>query len=298
MTPDNLFSHFVITRFNIKNRGWIRDNKNLEVNNDEWLKYRVGIFEKFCLPSIINQTNKDFLWLVFFDISPSDFLKGKIRIWEKDCINFRAVYVEDYESFINHEISGALSNYRDGSKKYIITTRFDNDDVFHRDAVRTIQRNFKPVPKAVIDLEKGYCLSLESKLLYKRKYRSNPFISLIEEVGQNRKILSVMHEGHPAWINKVPFIPVRNTPLWIQVIHEKNVSNSVKGSIMISKKALKDFGIDLNFDNYPFYSMKYKVAGNIMYFKHILKMILLFFWRLLPYKLRDFIAVKRSGQGT
>ena len=82
MNPDLSFSHFIITRFNIKNQGWEYDKNCKEVNNDEWLRHRIEIFEKYCLPSILNQTEKNFLWLVYFDVCPPVNLNIKIQQWE------------------------------------------------------------------------------------------------------------------------------------------------------------------------------------------------------------------------
>jgi hypothetical protein len=40
-----------------------------EVWNDEWLEDRFYLFGKYCLPSVLNQANKNFFGLFFFDIS-------------------------------------------------------------------------------------------------------------------------------------------------------------------------------------------------------------------------------------
>lgn len=40
--------------------------KKTKKNPKEWMDKRVYIFEKICLPSILNQTNKDFIWLLSF----------------------------------------------------------------------------------------------------------------------------------------------------------------------------------------------------------------------------------------
>ena len=42
----------------------------------EWLKGRQTLFEKFCLPSVLSQTNKDFEWILVADErTPEEFKK-------------------------------------------------------------------------------------------------------------------------------------------------------------------------------------------------------------------------------
>ena len=271
---EDTFIHFVITRFNIRAKGWELDKNQNEVNNDEWLIDRIVLFETYCLPSFIFQTEKRFHWLVFFDIKSPDYLKVKIKEWERRCPNFVACFVENYEDFLNFEIDRTIKKYN-VKEDFIITTRIDNDDAFHKDAIKIIQNNFKPIDNSIIDIVNGYCLSLEKRLVFKRKYNSNPFVSYIEKNIIGVSIASVMKEGHPAWEGKVPFISVNTKPLWIQVIHEKNVSNTIKGNIILYKKNVKEFGITFPFKFSFLNSLKQKIKINLMLFKHNLKILIL-----------------------
>lgn len=71
-----MYKHFIFTRFN---EGWL-DNDRLTqsgkpVNTDVWLKERCKLFEKFCLPSMMYQSNQNFTWLILFDKrTPEDIL--------------------------------------------------------------------------------------------------------------------------------------------------------------------------------------------------------------------------------
>lgn len=59
--------HFILTRFNL-----LIFNKNKEgkkVRTIKWLEHRFMLFEKYCLPSVKNQTCQDFQWIVLFDSS-------------------------------------------------------------------------------------------------------------------------------------------------------------------------------------------------------------------------------------
>ena len=53
------FKHVILTQFNIKIDFSAEDkNRNL-VLTDEWMNKRFAIFRKFCLPSIVAQTNQN-----------------------------------------------------------------------------------------------------------------------------------------------------------------------------------------------------------------------------------------------
>ena len=73
-------NHYLITRFNLKKTNW---NPRWKINqqlalSDEWLKYRFELFEKYCFPSVYNQSNQNFTWCVFFDIKTPDYYKERV----------------------------------------------------------------------------------------------------------------------------------------------------------------------------------------------------------------------------
>lgn len=291
-----IFSHFIITRFNIKAKDWQLDKNKVILNDDTWLIDRINLFETFCLASMIAQVEKQFNWLVYFDINSPEFLKEKIKKWQNECSNLYPIFVQNYEDFLAFDIENSIKNFLDADKSFIITTRIDNDDAFHQDAIKLIQNSFKPIDKCIIDILSGYCLSLEKKILFKRNYISNPFVSYIEDVTKSSKIESVMKEGHPAWEGKVPFITKYSKPMWIQVIHEKNVSNTIKGTIDIKKRNLNDFGIQLPFQLSLIPSVKYKIKTNILMMKHFIKSKLVLIWKMLPFSFRNFIGIRRENK--
>ena len=73
------FSHFILTRFNVK-KMWSQDKRGNKVLTDEWLSHRFKLFENYCLPSIVNQENKNFIWLVYFDQDTDKLFINKINI--------------------------------------------------------------------------------------------------------------------------------------------------------------------------------------------------------------------------
>ena len=72
-------SIFILTRFNLKM--WTKNKFNHDVQTEEWLKERFELFEHYCFSSIINQSEKNFIWLCCFDEdTPKEYLQ-KIQIY-------------------------------------------------------------------------------------------------------------------------------------------------------------------------------------------------------------------------
>lgn len=234
------FTHFVITRFNIKNSEWDIDKNGQRINNTLWLKERYHLFETYCFPSIASQIEKGFRWLVFFDEDTPDYFKTKNNDLADVCPQFEAIYVTDYLDFINQ----SKTTIRKCSKTdFIITTRFDNDDCFHVNAIKTIQHNFIPESNTIIDLTNGLTLQIGKfkKLAKKTNISSGPFISYIEKMEQNSLVKTVYDCEHSAWVTKADFVKVNSGFFWLQIIHDRNISNKLHDNFSVNKKLLKGF---------------------------------------------------------
>src|ERR1700735_3717087 len=57
--------HVILTRFNVR---YEEDSAVPSIGVDPgWLQERFRLFEKYCLPSVLGQTDQNFRWLLFFD---------------------------------------------------------------------------------------------------------------------------------------------------------------------------------------------------------------------------------------
>lgn len=75
--------HFLLTRFNLLL--WRKDKEGNIVRSKAWLEHRFMLFEQYCLPSIANQTCKEFEWIVLFDSKTPDNFKEMIRELQANC---------------------------------------------------------------------------------------------------------------------------------------------------------------------------------------------------------------------
>ena len=251
-----LFSHFLITQFNLRNfpTSSFEDNKQWI----EWTRERIQLFKTYCLPSILNQTEKNFTWLIFFDTkTPSEFEQFVNGISKHSCIEI--CYCPGSEGFQDDYLNEIQLRIRKETK-WIITTRLDNDDILHKDAVKLIQQNFIEKDKFLISLASGYAMDVRQNILAHYFYPMSPFISLTEKASP--KIIGIFSKSHTHWSSLRLFLWkeiyfeyinkshrqsrfILKHPLWIQIVHGKNLSNSFYRGLPVTRSIdLVDFGLN------------------------------------------------------
>lgn len=268
------FDHFLITRFNLRNKDWSNDKNNQTVLNEEWLRYRYEIFEKFCFNSIKNQTTDNFIWLVYFDKNTPEKYREINRRLQQEFETFNPIYINSNQAFIFGLLSD-IEKFREcSSASYLITTRIDNDDAFHYRTIETIQNCFNNQTKIIVNLSQIYCLDLNSNETTKYHFLSNPFLSLIEvnSIDLNRN--HIFSRDHNHWRKDTKMISIEDDNVFcLQIIHERNVLNTLQGKYVIINDIQRNFNID--------YSFKY-------HFLYVFKMILFNNYKSVKKDLQDF----------
>ena len=272
----NKFKHVVITQFNLKNLG-----VGNSFSDDEWLKwneYRFVFFQENTLQSLLNQTNKDFIWLLAFDESTPKSCLHFIEKWKK-IDNIEISFFKGVDNF-NSSYKDVLLKVTKGYE-WIITSRIDNDDAFHCKAIETIQNEFIEKDRHLISLASGYVFDKNTKLLSHYYYFISPFMSLIEKLGES-EILGVYNYGHTKWPNtKFRFWNlIKNRehqkefsikylvgfPYWVQNIHNNLQNTFYRGLPVLNSIDLSEFS-----------SNEISVKGS---FKSILKYYSYYMWKM------------------
>ncbi len=267
-TKENLllimtFKHFLITQFNLSNFPYSAET----FEKDRWVTWtrdRIKIFTSYCLPSIDNQTNKNFTWLIYFDEkTPTDFY-WLIKDLEKRCF-VEVRFSKGNDGFMKDYLSDIRQLAE--NNEWIISSRIDNDDIFHKDAMNVIQNAFRPIDEFMISLTSGYTFNLQTLQMGHYFYPECPFISLVEKRNKE-EIKSIFFKTHTKWDqlkfkvfdvlfrknNKATFII--DQPLWIQLVHGKNVSNSEKRGLPVLKQLdLTEFSLEIKNHKYSIWSI-------------------------------------------
>ena len=267
--------HFLVTRFNLTVTEWKTTRNGELVLTEKWLKNRFNLFEKYCLPSVKNQTNQNFIWCVFFDINTPIMYRKKINSISEDYPNFRPIFI-DGNKMLNSSFIEYINKHTDINDDYVITTRLDNDDLIHKSFIKIIQTLYKPMDKMIIDLRDGYNITLGKSYSEIRKYSSgfNPFISVIETTNKFETILSKMHQDWESANNIVVFNEMN---LWIELVHKENKINSTKKNLKrIYKINNSSFGLvnELKFKEQPISVFISNMKLDIDHFRKLFKTLL------------------------
>lgn len=224
-----MFKHFILTRFNIMlNNIHGYDKSNHPIQTEEWLERRFILFEEFCLPSIMNQSCKDFIWFVLFSSNTPDKFIQKIKNIELRFPLFKPLFLSrgDNKS-IKNALCEELHKYLGIFEEYIITSRIDNDDVFHKDMVIEVQKQFNRQVDVFVSCTYGLQYDIERKILAHLHYKNNHFISRIEKVANGIETVITLDHTFIDRIAEVICIGKKHKPMWIEIIHGGNLYNSL-----------------------------------------------------------------------
>lgn len=243
------YLHLVVTRFNLKLDVWVHDKKGEVVDSSEWMEHRFMLFEKYCLPSLQNQSNQDFKWLVFFDQTSSR--KDREKIFQLQQIYENLIPIFSTFESANDDINAFV----DERIQYLITTRLDNDDIYRFDAIDRIQQQFNYQELEYINYPKGYRLNIirnhDKKIsLSKINLPCGPFVTAIEKKTATG-FGTVWNKMHFELKSVGPYTQIDDARYWIQTVHQRNIKNDLSFRDLflrnrISKeKLLQQFGIML-----------------------------------------------------
>ena len=226
------FTHFLLTRFNLLHPGVVLD--------DSWYKQRFALFERFCLPAVQGQTNQSFCWMIFADRRTPDIFRARIDAYQSYA-NLEVSYLDGPD---RAEMVRAVRARLEKPATHLLTTTLDNDDAIARDYVAQVQAQFAAQPFELVNFVHGLRLDLVQHKLYACDLETNPFISLIEEIGPQRRVRTIAGCLPHSQI-KARFSPIRNVsaaPLWLQVVHGRNVApTGTWGRPRVALRRLDDY---------------------------------------------------------
>jgi hypothetical protein len=208
------FQHFLLTRFSVKTRRGFP--------SERWVRRRMEIFEKVCLPSVAAQRDAEFTWIIAVGPStPPDVLQ---RLRERQQV-FPYVVLPITNGWLTPAKEHMRSALRAGVG-HVITTRLDNDDALARSFMATVQEQFDGQDFEFVNLPRGLVKRLGDKRCAPLSHRSSPFLSLIERA-RGFKTVCVCQHGAAARHGSVR--QVQAPAAWMMVVHGGNVSNRMYG---------------------------------------------------------------------
>ena len=209
---------------------------NLDMLDMDWLIARQKLFEKFCLPSVLSQTNKDFEWILVSDSRTPDEFKKVLDSYSATVLYsdvgeglpktkndfFRAIQLEEAVAV---PLRSYLETKGEGD---IMTTRLDNDDAIsidHIDRIQGYQAQYsRNQDQYWLNMVRGYKWC--SGNVYPIGALHNPFISFVEPQGTLLTAYQCCHHLAPKSGHPVMYVR-EGEPTWMQVIHGGNLMNKL-----------------------------------------------------------------------
>lgn len=226
--------HVILTRFNLPSTG----RESLIRAQDGWLRNRVSLFERYCLPSVLRQDTDAFKWIIYFDPESPKWLTDWVQSLEESA-NFVPIF---RESVSHADLLVDLHAVTGGQGQTLITTNLDNDDAVATDFVSRIQAAVQGRARQAIYLANG--LVLKEPNLYVHRDQDNAFCSVAESWNAP---LTAWTDWHNRLHLHMQVNVVEGPPSWLQVIHGTNVSNRVHGRLTRPRDHFVRFG-SLNAD--------------------------------------------------
>ena len=195
----------------------------------EWFKHRLSFFKKTCLPSIINQEILPDLWLIF--ISKNQNLHTQLSNETLGFDFIKIVQISQFKAF-NEVVSEYLKKH---NLSQSITTRLDCDDALFPEYFKTVKSiSEKTSCDFLFEPTKGISIQVDEDTITRAAYIQKllpPFLSFINRTGVNIHVFSINHDE---WSKDFRIYTQNKTPLWIQIVHERNISNKFGWGWMVN----------------------------------------------------------------
>lgn len=138
-----------------------------------WFEKRLPVFQRFTVPSVKNQSDQDFQWLIGVDDSIDSALIDKLADAAKGVGTVVRVATD---TTFDEEIGRQLRN-RSGP---YVTMRLDSDDALANGFVARLKKICRR-PNYVYNFPHGVAYFWDRKILVHKWTKSNPFIALFSE---------------------------------------------------------------------------------------------------------------------
>jgi hypothetical protein len=220
--------HFILTRY------FVRFDPNAPIAvKPGWFEERLRLFETYCLPSMVAQTDQDFIWLLYFDPATPARHVEQIRSLIAPHPHFR---IKFNERFTPETVRKDVIEEAGSGAGWLLTTRFDNDDGLRRDFIARLHAGVRPGTREFLNVPAGLIDYRGRLLLYRDG--SNAFISLFEPAQDAVTVLCAQHQE----LRKFGSIrQIDPFPAFVQVVHGGNLSNKPRGPRVHKALALAGF---------------------------------------------------------
>ena len=209
--------------------------------NEDWLRYRIGIFMKYTRKTIENQTYQDFLTVVVYEPESEQIINNILK--EYSNLPKNIIFTKNSSIPINDYI-------KDGDE--VLAVRLDSDDMYHPTYFeRLINYNHKEGTQAIISQD-GYAYDTSSNRLTTYHHQSPPFYALVYSVKDFMSGVRYRVEGGHVGIINLKYEIIKGDNFCV-ILHGKNNGTnfyiaSKFGKEIVNQKHMKSVLQQFNID--------------------------------------------------
>ena len=182
-----------------------------------WWTHRLDIYEQYCLASLKNQTNKNFVIAMTLKGYSVNF-KERIEQMLKDS-GIKYVLRIVGEMTQEEMMSSFVNDY-----DIVYHTRIDTDDMFHNDVINEIQSYEYEYRQALV-YQKGYCYDVKRNKLQHYFMPGPPFSTIMFPmdvyVNEEKQEEYKQFKSHDALISAMPYLTLSENK-YIVTVHGTN----------------------------------------------------------------------------
>ena len=230
---------FLVTRFNIA-VNYKSQKANTSIPDDkpwldeEYLRKRFDIFEKYTFPSVMKQSDMDFSWIILFHKdTPNQFME-RIDEFSKKMPNIATWFLNDDDSYRALElISEYFDRIQREDKTRIISCRIDNDDMIGRDYVKEVKiRLQKENGRRFLSFSRGISYQISNHYVASFIDVGNHFLAMISDNGRPNFITAAGDHDRVMkdCSNEERIVVNTDMPMWVEIISDTNCLNRVRWS--------------------------------------------------------------------
>lgn len=220
------FTHYLITRFNVPVNNWETDKNGRPVLDHQWMENRLELFAQYCVPTIAQQTQKAFQWLIYGDRQTKEIFLERIRELTADIPQAEVVLVDHFDELL----IDLRKRMASAGTPFVISSRLDNDDGLGLHYIANVQEHFSAVDKRIINFTHGILYDRSRGVLTEiRNSLRNHYGSLIESVQDEKPLITVMGYPHGIPPEGSTLVDVPANYAWLKVIHDRNMASKANG---------------------------------------------------------------------
>ena len=176
---------YIITRFSIcdyEKKSFV-DTRNLteleykeKIFNSDRLDYKFKSFELVTIPSVLNQTNQNYIWYIYSSIYLPEIYKERLLELTNPHENIICLFIETFKEF--NKISYIKSKF--------CTVRLDDDDGLSKTFIQDLNKYENEKKKTIISFTSGTAFTIDNeKIVYGNKIKSKNNAQGLCAIGYN-----------------------------------------------------------------------------------------------------------------